>query len=82
MQRLANTPDQLARLLRSRRHELGMTQRDLAERAGLYQKTVSALENDPESRSVATLYRLLRALGLELALAPKPESPSSDGQPW
>ena len=81
-QRLANTSDQLAHLLRSRRRELGLSQRGLAERSGLLQKTISAAERDPDSRSVATLYRLLRALDLELILATKPDTASLSDHPW
>ncbi len=53
-----------------RRH--GLTQRALAERAGTTQTSISRIERDQVSPSVATLNRLLEALGETLALQSVP----------
>lgn len=54
--------------LRSRRKELGLTQEDLGQRAGLAAKHVSRIENGTHEPKVSTLFALVSALGLELAL--------------
>jgi len=48
--------------LRLRREELGMTQTDLAEAAGLPQPHISALEVGKRSPSLQTIARLATAL--------------------
>lgn len=60
------SPDKLAVALKEARANQGMTQKDVAQLVGIKQATVSALENHPEKSRVATLFRLLAALGLEL----------------
>ena len=66
----ADTPSQLAALLRGRRLSLGLTQSELGRNVGLLQKTVSKLETDPTGASIASLYKLLSALQLRLVLEP------------
>lgn len=67
----ATTPDQLAAVLRGQRQALGLTQKDAGAQVGLLQKTVSALETDPAGSSLASLYKLLSALKLDLVLEPR-----------
>ena len=55
-------------VLRSRRKELGMTQEELGQRAGLAAKHVSRIENGTHEPKVSTLFALVSALGLDLAL--------------
>jgi len=64
------TPDQLGALLRSRRRALGLTQKSAGAKVGLKQATVSMIEADASRTSVASLYKLLSALELELSLSP------------
>ena len=71
----AATPAQLAQVLRGFRKAARLAQREVATRGGLLQKTVSALESDPSSSSVETLYRLLSALSIELVLRSKGDAP-------
>ena len=68
------TPDQLAALLRGRRAELALTQKQLGAKVGLLPKTISALESHPARSSVASLFKLLSALDLEFVLQPKSRS--------
>jgi transcriptional regulator with XRE-family HTH domain len=56
-------------LVRSRRVAHGLTQAQLALRAGTTQASLSRLERDELSPTVETLTRVLAALGEELALA-------------
>ena len=68
-------------LLRERRLTHGVSQRELALRAGTKQATISRIENGHETPTVDRLAQLLTALGerLELqAVALDPERPRSD----
>jgi transcriptional regulator with XRE-family HTH domain len=53
-------------LLRAARDRAGLSQRELAQRAGTSQAMVARIEGGRQSPSVATLERLVRACGLEL----------------
>jgi HTH-type transcriptional regulator/antitoxin HipB len=68
---LITSPSQLAAVLRGHRNHRGLTQKEAGLKVGLLPKTVSALESDPGRSSVATLFKLLSALDLELSLQPK-----------
>jgi transcriptional regulator with XRE-family HTH domain len=57
--------------LRSARRAAGLTQADLARRAGTSQATLSAYENGHKNPSLATLDRLLAASGARIAVAPR-----------
>jgi transcriptional regulator with XRE-family HTH domain len=50
--------------VRRRRVELGMTQEDLAEAAGLSQQYISGLERGQRNPTVVTLWELSRPLSL------------------
>ena len=58
----------LSQALRSRRKQLGLTQEELGQRAGLAAKHVSRIENGTHEPKVSTLLALVSALGLELVL--------------
>lgn len=53
-------------LIRHRRRELGLTQRQLGDRLGIDQRTVSSLEKKPGSVSVNRLFAVFDALQLNL----------------
>ncbi len=59
---------QLSAVLKSRRKELKLTQKQAAERVGLLPKTVSLLENSPMTASLDSLYKYVRALNFEIVL--------------
>jgi transcriptional regulator with XRE-family HTH domain len=68
-------------LLRRRRRAHGLSQRELALRAGTRQATISRIENGHEVPTVQRLDQLLTALGerLELRTVPiDPERPTAD----
>ncbi len=59
-----------ADILRAARAHAGLTQRALAERAGVPQPTVAAIETGRQDPRYRTLERLIRACGQELDLLP------------
>ena len=63
------TPGELIRALRRRQ---GLTQADLARRAGTSQPVVSAYEHDRRDPSIATLRKLVEAGGEQLRIRTTP----------
>ena len=62
---------QLAQTLREARIARGLSQRELAERAGLGQSRLALIEAGGVDLRTSTLVQLARALDLELVLAPR-----------
>jgi transcriptional regulator with XRE-family HTH domain len=58
-------------MVREARRRAGMTQRELAQAAGVPQPTVARVESGAVSPRADTFERLLRAAGSELAIAPR-----------
>lgn len=50
------------------RNALGLSQRDLAELCGIPQSSVARIESFQTTPNLATLLKILRALGLKLAV--------------
>jgi uncharacterized protein len=61
-------PSPSAALLQLARMKADMSQRELAERAGVPDTMISAYERDQRQPTLATLLRLLRAAGFDLRL--------------
>jgi transcriptional regulator with XRE-family HTH domain len=59
-------------LLREARERHGLSQNQLATRAGTRQSAISRIESDKVSPSVDTLRELLRVMGEDLVLTVKP----------
>lgn len=59
-------------LLRETRHRCGLDQATLARRAGTTQTYVSRIERGSVSPSIATMRRLMHALGQELTIGVEP----------
>lgn len=68
----------IERLLSQARRDKGLTQRALAEAAGVPQSTIARIESGVLSPRVQTLERILRALGLRLVTAPAPRGEGVD----
>ena len=64
-----------AALLREARSQAGLTQRELARRAGTAQSVVARIEGGATSPSWETLARLLEAAGFALDVALRPLTP-------
>ena len=63
--------DQVARFVLGLRQQYGLTQEQLAERAGLKRSYIARLESGDANPTVTTLHRLARALGEGLSLRHK-----------
>jgi ribosome-binding protein aMBF1 (putative translation factor) len=63
---------ELAEAVRARREELGWSQRQLAERAGMSQPGVARFEAGGTNPTLPLLERLAAALGLTLAVSLEP----------
>ena len=68
---MENSPDPLiasfAKILRTRRRQAGLTQEELAFRAGLSMRYVSLLESTRHQPSLGTMKALADALGVRLS---------------
>ncbi|MEV4348106.1 helix-turn-helix transcriptional regulator [Actinoplanes sp. NPDC049596] len=65
---------QLGQMVHDRRTELGLTQADLAERAGMTQPQLSRLEFGGATPTMPLLARLAAALDAELDIAFRPHA--------
>jgi len=65
-------PSPAAALVRLARMKAGLSQGDLAVRAGVPRSMISAYERDRRQPTLATLLRVLRAAGLELRMHLEP----------
>lgn len=64
-------------LIRMRRRELCLTQKQLGEKLGIDQRTVSSLEKNPGSISVNRLFAVLEALQINLYSSTDPRDEGS-----
>jgi len=75
------SPKELGVQIMNERRKLKLTQNQVAEETGVMQKTISALENDPEGTQIETLFRILSALNLNLYLSPKDQK-NNKNEKW
>lgn len=71
MKQILSLSKQLGPLLQSARKSAGLSQTALAQRLGISQSRMSAMEIDPGSISVEQLLALLAALNHEVLVQPK-----------
>lgn len=71
---LIRSPHELAVMLKTQRSKLKLSQKEIGDLVGLRQKTISAIENNPENTKVSTLFRVLSALETGLKAYSKKES--------
>src|SRR3954468_2106809 len=71
-------PSEAAALLQLARLKAGLTQRELAERAGVPTTMISAYERDKRQPTLETLLRLLRAAGFDLRMQLAPYDADDD----
>ena len=74
-----DVPSTAAALLQLARLKAGLTQAELAERAGVPPTMISAYERDQRQPTLATLARLLRAAGFELRMHLAPVESHDEG---
>jgi transcriptional regulator with XRE-family HTH domain len=66
---MAGDLEQAAAILRDARRRAGLTQVEVARRAGVTQSVISTYESGHRQPSIPTLAGLVEAMGLELTLA-------------
>lgn len=66
MNYLARTPADVGHALRRARKARGLTQRQLASKAGVWQETISKIENGLQGAKLETLFDICAALDIEL----------------
>lgn len=71
MKQILSVPDQMGLLLQSARKSAHLSQTALAQRLGISQSRMSAMELDPASINLAQLLAVCAALGLELRVQTK-----------
>jgi HTH-type transcriptional regulator/antitoxin HipB len=71
MKQILSLSKQLGPLLQSARKSAGLTQAELAQRLGMSQSRISAMELDPGTINVEQLLALLAALNHEVLVQPK-----------
>jgi transcriptional regulator with XRE-family HTH domain len=62
------TPESLGAAIRHYRKEAGISQAELAERAGLHRTYLSNIESGKETEQVRRILRILRQLGVRMTL--------------
>ena len=80
MQQIIVSPMDLGAMLKELRKQKGLTQTALGKRVGLDQKRVSLMENGNPNIRVDSLFRLLSALEVGMALGPKAIDGAAPGQ--
>jgi len=80
MQQIIVSPRDLGAMLKELRKQKGLTQTALGKRVGLDQKRVSLMENGNPNIRVDSLFRLLSALEVGMALEPKAIDGAVPGQ--
>ncbi|MCC8958759.1 helix-turn-helix transcriptional regulator [Bradyrhizobium sp. Pear77] len=71
MERSSEATQQLGRLLRDARKQTGLTQEQVAERAGISRPRYCDIEQGIAAARANTLINVARALGMELMLIPQ-----------
>lgn len=62
------TPSSLGAAIRHYREQAGLTQAELADRAGIHRSYLSELETGAETEQVRRIFRVLRQLGVRMTL--------------
>lgn len=75
-------PEQLSTLIKAYRKKHGVTQAEIAQLVGLRMATISDFENKPESCKLATFFKILAALQLQLNISPRETSLQPDQNKW
>ena len=70
MSDVTNNYESIGKAIRTRRKQLGMTQLDLAEIAGLQRQTISRVEAGNGAVTIATVARIAAVVGLNLKVMP------------
>lgn len=80
-QMLVVNPESLVAWVKGKRLEKGLTQAELASRAGIPQPMISNFERGKVNVTLETLYKLLPVLGLSLAVVDMEEQAAGEKVP-
>jgi y4mF family transcriptional regulator len=72
---IIQTNYQLGAALKGRRQQLGLTQRELAERAGIGLRSLKEIESGEGNPRLDSLFKFFAALGLDMIAEPTPTDP-------
>lgn len=78
MDQIARTTKDIGNVLRNARKAKGLTQGELANRAGVWQRTISNIETSTSGAKLDTVFDLLAALDLEIHIAPRSKMKPGD----
>ena len=68
MKYLARSPQEVGHAIREARKAKKLTQKDLAIRSGVWQETISKIENGLSGTKLETIFDILSALELEVTI--------------
>jgi len=68
---IIHSPKELAVVVNNQRKQKNISQSEAGSMVGLKQATVSKFETHPDTTQLATLFRILSALDLEMTIAAK-----------
>ena len=68
---LARDPKQIGNSIRRARKKLNLSQKELGDKAGLRQATISLIESGNPAAKIESLLTVLAALDLEFQIAPR-----------
>ncbi len=80
MKQIISVPDQLGHILQSTRKSARLSQAAIAEKLGISQSRISAMELDPAAISVGQLMTMLAVLDLEMIVQSKSSAAQNNDQ--
>lgn len=78
MDQIARTPKDVGVALRNARKAKKLTQDELAERSGIWQRTISNIETDASGTKLDTIFDLCAVLDLEIHITPRSKTRPGD----
>jgi HTH-type transcriptional regulator / antitoxin HipB len=78
MKHLVRTPKNLGHAVRQARKSKNLTQKELAAMSGVWQETISKIENGSGGAKLETVFDLIAALDLEIIVTERSKG-ASDG---
>jgi len=79
---LVRSPTDLASYIANTRKELKLSQTEVGKKVGLKQQTISQFERRPGSTEIATLFRILSSLDLDIKVTPKHTEKLNASKGW
>ena len=80
MNYLINSPDTLGNAIRAARRNTGLTQKQLGEKIGMDQATISNVERGNAGTRLDTMFLILSVLDLTMELSKKEQSIKTHGE--